>query len=111
MLLNLLSNAIKFTPEGGDIGISVSIADSGNLAIAVSDTGIGMDEQQVEIALTKFGQVDSALSRSHAGTGLGLPLCSALVELHGDSLTIASTPGVGTTVRVEFPAERLDWPT
>ena len=111
VLLNLLSNAIKFTPEGGDIGISVSIADSGNLAIAVSDTGIGMDEQQVEIALTKFGQVDSALSRSHAGTGLGLPLCSALVELHGGSLTIASTPGVGTTVRVEFPAERLDWPT
>ena len=110
VLLNLLSNAIKFTPQGGDIGISVSIADGGNLAIAVSDTGIGMDERQVEIALTKFGQVDSALSRSHAGTGLGQPLCSALVELHGGSLTIASTSGVGTTVRVEFPAERLDWP-
>ena len=111
ILLNLLSNAIKFTPAGGAISITADITETGNLAVAVTDTGVGMDAEQVQIALTKFGQVDSALSRSHAGTGLGLPLCSALIELHGGTLTIDSTPGEGTTVRIEFPAERLEKPT
>ncbi len=58
--------------------------------------------------MTPFAQVDSAHSRKHQGTGLGLPISKALAELHGGSFTIASEPGVGTTVIVCFPAERIE---
>ena len=58
--------------------------------------------------MTPFAQVDSAHSRKHQGTGLGLPICKALAELHGGGLTMKSEPGVGTTVAVRFPAERIE---
>ncbi|MFQ5972211.1 MAG: PAS domain-containing sensor histidine kinase [Alphaproteobacteria bacterium] len=107
ILLNLLSNAIKFTPAGGKVAIEAAISERGNLTLSVIDTGVGMDDEQIKIALTPFGQVDSAFNRSHDGTGLGLPLCKAIAELHGGALTIFSTLGEGTSVQVELPAERL----
>ncbi|MBF0169351.1 MAG: PAS domain-containing protein [Alphaproteobacteria bacterium] len=106
ILLNLLSNAIKFTPEGGLVTLSMTSLDDQRLRITISDTGIGMAPKDIEKALTPFGQVDSKLSRSHEGTGLGLPLTKSLVELHDGVFEIISTPWVGTKVLITFPAER-----
>jgi PAS domain S-box-containing protein len=105
IVLNLLVNAIKFSHSGGKVEIVLRNAD-GALAIAVTDHGIGMDGAEVELAMTRFGQVASAWTRRHDGTGLGLPLAIALTEMHGGVLDIHSTKGVGTTVTVTFPRER-----
>ena len=107
VLVNLLSNAVKFTPEGGEVAVAVAVAGDGAPTLTVQDTGIGMTAADVARALERFGQVDSGMARTHEGTGLGLPLTKALVEAHGGTLAIDSTPGVGTTVTVRFPAERV----
>ena len=70
------------------------------------DTGVGMDEEEIAVAVSKFGQVDSAIGRKHEGTGLGLPLAKSLTELHGGRFEIVSAKGQGTTVTVTFPSER-----
>jgi len=105
IVLNLLVNAIKFSHPGAKVEIVVRNVD-GAVAIAVTDHGIGMDGPEVELAMTRFGQVASAWTRKHDGTGLGLPLAIALTEMHGGVLSIHSTKGVGTTVTVAFPRER-----
>ena len=105
--INLLSNAIKFTPEGGRVTLNAEIEPDGALKLTVTDTGIGIAADDLEMALAPFAQVDSAYCRSHEGTGLGLPISKALAELHGGSLDMESEPGVGTTVTVRFPSERL----
>ena len=71
------------------------------------DSGIGIAPEDIAIAMTPFGQVDSALSRKYEGTGLGLPLTKALAELHGATLELTSEIGAGTTATVRFPAERI----
>ncbi len=103
VLLNLLSNAVKFTPAGGTVRLSARL-EAPNLVMAVSDTGIGMDQDSQEKAMQPFVQVESSLSRRYAGTGLGLPLAKSFAELHGGSLTLVSRPGEGTTVTVRVPA-------
>ena len=105
VLLNLSSNSIKFTPDGGTVKLSVRLDQAGNMVITVSDTGIGMAEDDIPVALSVFGQVHR--SQSHEGTGLGLPLCKMFAELHGGKLAIGSTLGQGTTVRITFPTERV----
>jgi len=107
VLLNLLSNAVKFTPAGGRITLAAQRCQDGGLAIALSDTGIGMTEQEIALALTSFGQVDSGVARKHEGTGLGLPLSRALMALHGGDLTVTSRKGEGTTITITLPAERI----
>jgi two-component system cell cycle sensor histidine kinase PleC len=72
----------------------------------VSDTGIGIAEEDLPMVMAPFGQADAAFDREHAGTGLGLPLATQLAKLHGAELSIDSRVGEGTTVRVAFPAER-----
>ncbi len=106
ILLNLLSNAIKFTPEGGAINLKVEIDSVGRFRFSVSDTGIGIAPEDVETALSDFGQVDGSLTRRYEGSGLGLPLSKKLAEAHGGELFIESEPGVGTTVVVLFLKER-----
>lgn len=105
--LNLLYNAAKFTPAGGAIGVKAWVDETGELAIAVADTGIGIAEEDLGKVMQPFGQVDSKLSRKHAGTGLGLPLSETFVKLHGGRLHIASRVGEGTTVTIRLPASRL----
>ncbi|NQU57934.1 MAG: PAS-domain containing protein [Rhodospirillales bacterium] len=107
VLLNLLSNAVKFTPKDGQISLSAWTNDDGSLAVAIADNGIGMNEEEVNLALSSFGQVDSGLNRKYEGTGLGLPLTRGLMELHGGTLEIKSEPGSGTSVIVTFPKERV----
>ncbi|MEK7246788.1 MAG: ATP-binding protein, partial [Pseudomonadota bacterium] len=104
--LNLLTNAIKFNAPGGSVTLAAGLAADGGLFFRVADTGVGMDEAEVAVAMTKFGQVDSSLARQHEGTGLGLPLAHSLAELHGGTFTIASAKEKGTTVTVTFPRER-----
>jgi signal transduction histidine kinase len=105
IVLNLVTNAIKFSRGGG--GVEIELKNEGGAAvIAVTDRGVGMDPHEVELAMTRFGQVSGPWTREHAGTGLGLPLAIGLAELHGGTLSIVSTKGVGTTVTVAFPASR-----
>ncbi|HTZ35368.1 MAG TPA: ATP-binding protein [Stellaceae bacterium] len=105
IVLNLATNAIKFSRPGGEVEIILK-NDAGAAVIAVIDRGIGMDPEEVELAMTRFGQVTGPWTRQHAGTGLGLPLAIGLAELHGASLTINSIKHVGTTVTVAFPVSR-----
>jgi two-component system, cell cycle sensor histidine kinase PleC len=104
VLINLLSNAIKFTPPQGRVEISVRLAaEAGRMEIVVRDSGIGMTVADIRTAFVPFGQVNSLLSRKHAGTGLGLPLAKAMVELNHGSMTLTSRPGEGTEVTLSFP--------
>jgi PAS domain S-box-containing protein len=107
VLLNLLSNAIKFTGRGGTVTVNTWCSEGSGFIVQVADTGIGIALADIPTALGLFGQVDSAFNRRHEGTGLGLPLSKALVELHGGSLDLQSQPGVGTTVTIRLPAERI----
>jgi len=110
ILTNLLTNAIKFTPEGGVVTMEARIDEFGRMGITVRDTGIGMTPEDIPLALAPFGQIESALSRKSQGTGLGLPLTKALVELHGGVLDLQSMPGAGTTATVILPADRVVMP-
>ena len=107
ILVNLLSNAVKFTPAGGTVSAAAALAPSGELIVEVADTGIGMSEKEIAVALTPFGQVDNTLSRGHEGTGLGLPLARAMATLHQADLRVISTPGAGTKISVVFPKSRV----
>jgi PAS domain S-box-containing protein len=106
-LLNLISNAIKFTQPGGQVSIHSQQMPDGDLCIEIRDTGIGMTQAELAIALRAFEQVDTGFNRRHQGTGLGLPLAQSLVQLHGGQLQIESEKGCGTTVQVRLPRSRL----
>jgi signal transduction histidine kinase len=107
ILLNLLSNAVKFTPARGHIEVTASANPQTGLIISVCDSGIGIAEEHVQKAFEPFGQVDSSLNRRHQGTGLGLPLAAAMMERHGGRLTLHTQLGIGTTVVVTFPRDRI----
>ena len=107
IFVNLLSNAAKFTPEGGRVSVASGMTPDGAMFFTVSDTGIGMTKEDIVTALIPFGQIDSTLSRRYEGTGLGLPLVKAFVELHGGVLDITSVTGQGTSVTVTLPKERV----
>jgi signal transduction histidine kinase len=107
VLLNLTSNAVKFTPAGGTIELSAQFGRETGLVMIIADTGIGIPREDLDRVLEPFEQADSSLSRQHAGTGLGLPLVRAMMELHGGTVALKSTLGVGTEVIITLPAERL----
>jgi two-component system, cell cycle sensor histidine kinase PleC len=107
VMINLLSNAVKFTPGDGRVIVSADRTPDGGVVVAVSDTGIGMSEPEIAVALQPFGQVDNTFKRPFQGTGLGLPLAARLVELHGGQLVVTSTKGAGTTVEVRLPPSRV----
>jgi PAS domain S-box-containing protein len=110
ILLNLLTNAVKFTPPGGTIEIAGRLAENGDFLLTVADSGIGIAADDIAVALAPFGQVDSKLARKYDGTGLGLPLSSAMTKLHGGEMSIESVVGKGTTVTVRLPASRVRRP-
>ena len=100
---NLVSNAIKFTPERGVVTLEARHLEDGRIACIVSDTGIGMTDQEIQVAMTPFGQVDGGRSRWREGTGLGLPIAKSLVELHGGEMRVQSEKGQGTELWVLLP--------
>ncbi|MGH7033695.1 MAG: sensor histidine kinase [Stellaceae bacterium] len=106
VLINLLSNAVKFA-ESGAITVTAACDAAYGLTVMVIDTGIGMSEDEIAVALEPFGQVENAITKRHEGTGLGLSIARRLVELHGGGLSIASVKGQGTAVSIRFPSERL----
>lgn len=107
ILLNLLSNAVKFTGDGGRIKVRVLDGPDG-VAIEISDTGCGMSEDDLKRVFELFGQVQVTTARDGEGTGLGLNIAKALVEMQGGTLGIRSAVGVGTTATVWFdPSRRL----
>jgi signal transduction histidine kinase len=105
-LLNLLSNAIKFTPSGGSVTLRYRVGENGAAVFSVIDTGIGIAAQDIEKALTPFGQIDSDMARRYRGTGLGLSIVHGICELHGGTLDIDSRLGKGTTVTITIPDQR-----
>lgn len=103
MLLNLLTNAIKFTPDGGIVSVGGHVDNTGDMLIRVRDTGIGIAQEDFDRILEPFGQADASLEREYEGTGLGLPLVKAMIELHQGELEMQSEVGVGTMVGLRFP--------
>lgn len=107
ILLNLLTNGIKFTPEGGEVSLKRRLNKQGQMVFVLIDNGIGMDEGGIKTAMEPFGQVDESLSRKYEGPGLGLPLTKQLVESHDVTLIVESELGIGTTITVVFPQDRV----
>lgn len=107
MLLNLLSNAIKFTPSGGRITISGELENSGRLRLSVTDTGVGLSDDEIQKATSPFGVLDGRLNKETSGIGMGLSLIHALLKLHNGKLEIVSQKGIGTTASLVFPADRI----
>lgn len=112
ILINLLNNAVKFTPEGGKVTLSAHLLQGEEdkesegkeyLRITVQDTGIGISQEEQKQLFQPFVQIDSALNRQYAGTGLGLALVKQLAELHGGRVSLESEKGVGSCFRVDLP--------
>lgn len=106
IIANFLSNAVKFTPTGGSVELIARLDAEQAIVLSVTDTGIGMAPEDIPRALGRFRQLESSLRRRYEGTGLGLPLVKALIELHGGTLGIESAPGRGTNVAARFPPSR-----
>jgi PAS domain S-box-containing protein len=107
ILINLLSNAVKFTPAGGSITVEAWARRGHGAGFRVIDTGIGIAKDDHARMLEPFTQAESGLSRKHEGTGLGLPLCRSLIEVHGGTLSLESELGGGTTITVTLPDWRI----
>jgi PAS domain S-box-containing protein len=108
-VLNLLNNAIKFTPAGGRVEIATSWSSAG-MVISVTDTGIGIDADDLERVTKPFVQVENWLARKHEGAGLGLAITKSICELHDGMLVLESTLGQGTVARILLPASRIEGP-
>jgi len=106
VLLNLLSNASKFSPPESCIRLEAKCEASGDIVLQVIDRGQGIRADEIATVLKPFGQAEVNAETARDGTGLGLPLSLALMELHGGTLTINSVPGKGTTVTARLPASR-----
>jgi two-component system, cell cycle sensor histidine kinase PleC len=107
VLTNVLSNAIKFNRRGGSVRLAARMAADGGLVITITDTGVGIAAAHISKAMAPFCQVDGSLTRRYQGTGLGLPIARALMELHGGRLLLDSLVGKGTTVTLSFPKSRI----
>jgi len=112
VIINLLSNAVKFTPEGGKITIDVSIEEDHScdtseskywLYLVVSDTGIGISDEDLNKLFQPFIQVNNSLNRQYDGTGLGLALVKRIIELHGGYISVSSEVGLGSQFKVNLP--------
>lgn len=114
MLINLIGNALKFTAQGG-IFVDVvmtdadgqTAADALTVEFSVRDTGLGIPLEMQDAVFRSFVQVDGSLRRQHGGAGLGLAICSKLVELMGGTITLDSTPQTGSTFRFSAKLRRV----
>ena len=105
MLVNLLTNAVKFTPDGGRVELQLR-ALSENTEIVISDTGMGIPEDEQAKLFTRFFRSSTATERAIQGTGLGLTIVQAIVALHGGRIDVESAPQRGTTVTVSLPRQQ-----
>ncbi|MHA7964804.1 two-component system histidine kinase PnpS [Paenibacillus sp. CAU 1782] len=103
IMMNLLSNGINYTPEGGQVSVSVRSRDEDHIVVSIIDTGIGIPKKDLPRIFERFYRVDKARSRSSGGTGLGLSIVKHLVDLHKGSISVDSTLGAGSTFTIELP--------
>jgi signal transduction histidine kinase len=107
IVLNLLSNSIKFTGAGGQVIVSTARSDDGDVVLRVRDTGVGMSERDLAVALEPFRQLATSARWGSGGTGLGLPLTKALAEANRARFRIRSAIDDGTLVEIAFSGTRL----
>jgi two-component system cell cycle sensor histidine kinase PleC len=107
ILLNLLSNAAKFTPEHGKVTAFAHLTEDGGLAFGVSDTGVGISDEDQVVVFDSFGQGKHDVAIADKGTGLGLPIVKGLAESHGGHVRLESQVGKGTRVTVYLPPSRV----
>jgi two-component system, OmpR family, sensor kinase len=100
----LLDNAVKYTPDGGSVTVSVGEEDDGSVVLAVSDTGVGISEEQLPLVFERFYRADP--SRSAGGAGLGLSIARQIAEAHGGTLEVRSKLGVGSTFVLQLPRQK-----
>ncbi|MGH7844176.1 MAG: GAF domain-containing protein [Candidatus Binatia bacterium] len=100
---NLLSNAIKFTNEGGTIEVGTRLRKDSEIAVYVSDTGVGIPQDEIGSLFQKYRQTTSGKTSEHKGTGLGLVICKMIVEAHGGRIWVDSEEGKGTTFSFSLP--------
>ena len=101
---NLVTNAVKFTPAGGHVCVSARAAES-RWTIEVRDDGIGIPADELETLFLRFRRASNARDLQIPGTGLGLTIAKVVADLHSASIEVESTPGVGTTVHLQFPVQ------
>ena len=107
VIYNLTDNAIKYTPEGGEVRVSLS-GRGKTVTLTVTDNGIGIPPEEQAHIFDRFYRVDKARSRATGGTGLGLSIVRQMVQLHGGQITLASEPGRGSTFTVTLPVRKED---
>lgn len=107
VMLNLLSNAIKYTPDNGSIQVNIT-SDSQEVIICVKDTGAGIPQDKLDIIFERFGQANDTLNRRCEGSGIGLSLVKAIVEMHGGKIKVYSDIGKGTEFVFTIPIKLLD---
>jgi signal transduction histidine kinase len=107
IVLNLLANSTRLAGAGGQVIVSTTRTDAGEVALRVRDSGTGMSEQEIALALAPFRQVATAVSRGAGAAGLGLPLAKALAEANRATFRIRSEPNAGTLIEVSFPPDRV----
>ena len=107
MLINLLTNAVKFTGNGGEVTVLAALDGRGAFRLSVRDSGVGIAAADIPKIMESFGQADNTRAGVTEGTGLGLPLVTAMIEMHGGTLELDSEIDVGTTVTICFPPERI----
>ena len=107
LILNLLSNALKFTPSGGNICLKVGWTAGGGQYVSIKDTGPGIPEDEIPIVLSSFGQGSIAIKSAEQGTGLGLPIVQALVQMHDGKFELKSKLREGTEAIATFPRSRV----
>jgi len=112
VITNLLSNAVKFTPEGGAISLNAKLqqdeSDHCIVRVYVSDTGVGIKEEQQSRLFNPFVQAESSTTRKYGGTGLGLAITKRIVEMMGGEISVSSVPGEGSTFTFTIRAEKTD---
>ncbi|GAB4202901.1 MAG: hypothetical protein OHK0022_26520 [Roseiflexaceae bacterium] len=107
ILANLVSNAVKYTPDGGRIEVAARLAEDNCVEIRVEDNGIGISQEQQALLFTPFYRAENAVRSTTSGTGLGLTITKAFVELHGGRIWVQSAEGIGTTFVVSLPIHAL----
>lgn len=108
LLYILLDNAMKYTPEKGEISLSIHLSGKG-VIIAIKDNGIGMTPEQAERVFDRFYRVDKGRSREMGGTGLGLAIADWIVKAHGGTISVESRPGQGSTFTIFLPIQEKEY--
>jgi two-component system phosphate regulon sensor histidine kinase PhoR len=106
VLINLVENATKYGKQNGNIVASIYYTDDQHVLVEISDDGIGIEEEHLPRIFERFYRTDTARSRDKGGTGLGLAICKHIIEAHGQSIHVRSTPDVGTTIGFTVEAKR-----